>query len=123
MLGIPNCNCRDIYGMAENTFAFPSCEGHYYHIPHTVIQAFILDENLEPLDFGETGRWAFIDPAPTAYPGYIITEDKVKLLEKCPVCDRPGPVISHPVLRMPGNEEAGCSAMMKKLMEQEISKT
>jgi len=122
VLGIPDVNCRDIYAMAENTFAFPSCEGHYYHIPYTIIQPFILDDNLEVMSYGESGRWAFIDPAPTAYPGYIISEDKVKLLEHCPVCDRLGPVISPPVARMPGHEEAGCSTMMRKLMEEEVAR-
>jgi len=122
VLEIPDWNCRDVYGMAEKTFAFPSCKGHYYHIPYTVIQPFVLDDNLEPLGFGKWGRWAFIDPVPIAYPGYIITEDRVKLLETCPVCSRPGPVISPPISRMPGQEESGCSEMMKKLMEQEVTK-
>jgi len=122
VLGIPDSNCRDIYGMAEKVFAFPSCEGHYYHIPYTVVQPFVLDDNLEPVGFGESGRWAFIDPVPIAYPGYIMSEDRVKLLENCPVCGRPGPVVSPPVSRMPGLEEGGCSAMMRKLMEQEVAK-
>lgn len=122
VLGIPSANCRDVYGMSEKVFAFPSCEGHYYHIPYTVIQPYVLDDNLDSVGYGESGRWAFIDAVPNTYPGYIMTEDKVKLLETCPVCDRPGPVISPPVSRMPGLEEAGCSTMMKKLMEQEIAK-
>jgi hypothetical protein len=122
VLGIPDANCRDIYGMAEKTFAFPSCEGHYYHIPYTVIQPFVLDDDLEVMGFGESGRWAFIDPVPIGYPGYIVSEDRVRLLENCPVCGRPGPVISPPVSRMPGIEEGGCSEMMRKLMEQEVAK-
>jgi len=120
VLAIPSENCRDIYGMAESTFPFPSCKGHYYHIPHTIVQPFVLDEDMEPLGFGETGRWAFLDPVSVAYPGYIITEDKVTMLEACPVCGRPGPVLKPPVSRMSGPEDVGCSAMMKKLMEQEV---
>lgn len=121
VLGIPDVNCRDIYGMSENTFAFPSCEGHYYHIPYTVIQPYVLDDNLDPVNYGESGRWAFIDPVPFAYPGYIISEDRVKLLAHCPICDKPGPVISPPITRMPGLEEAGCAAMMRKLMKQKVA--
>lgn len=122
VLGIPSANCRDVYGMAEKVFAFPSCEGHYYHIPYSVIQPYVLDDNFEPVGYGEWGRWAFIDPVPVAYPGYVISEDKVKLLETCPVCGRLGPVVSPPVSRMPGLEEGGCSAMMRKLMDQEVAK-
>lgn len=122
VLGIPRENCRDVYGMAELVCAFPSCEGHYYHIPYTLIQPYVLDDDFEPVGYGESGRWAFIDPVPIACPGFIMSEDKVKLLETCPVCGRPGPVVSPPVSRMPGLEEGGCSAMMRKLMEQEVSK-
>lgn len=121
LLGIPSKNCRDVYGITENVLCFPSCEGHYYHIPHTLIQPFVLDDNLEPLGFGESGRFAFIDPVSNAYPGYIITEDKITLLENCPFCGRLGPVICPAISRMPGLEDGGCSAMMKKLMRNEVS--
>jgi len=121
VLGIPSENCRDVYGMAEKVCAFPSCEGHYYHIAYSLIQPFVLDDNFEAVGYGELGRWAFIDPVPIAYPAYVMSEDRVKLLENCPVCGRPGPVLSPPVSRMPGLEEGGCAAMMRKLMKEEVA--
>lgn len=116
VLGIPSENCRDIYGLSESTVSFPSCEGHYYHIVHTLLHPFVLDDELEPVGYGEFGRFGFIDPLAHAYPGCIITGDRIKLLESCPSCDRPGPVISSPITRAPGAEDRGCGATVRKLM-------
>jgi phenylacetate-coenzyme A ligase PaaK-like adenylate-forming protein len=122
VLGIPERNCRDIYGCTESIVAFPSCEGHYYHIASTLLQPFALDSNLEPVGFGEYGRFGLVEALAHAYPGCIITGDNVKILESCPSCDRPGPVISPPVARVAGVEDRGCAAMMKKLMSEEAER-
>ena len=82
--------------LTESTIPFPACEGHYYHIAHTLLHPFVLNDELEPMGYGEFGRFAFIDPVSHAYPGCIITGDRIKLLESCPSCDKPGPVISPP---------------------------
>jgi len=121
LLGVPSENCRDIYGLSETPVAFPSCEGHYYHIAHTLLHPFVLDDELEPMGYGEFGRFAFIDPSAHAYPGYIITGDRIKLLESCPSCDKPSPVISHSITRAPGAEDRGCAAMVTKLMTEVAS--
>jgi hypothetical protein len=119
VLGIPTQNCRDLYGMSESTVPFPSCEGHYYHIPHTVLHPLALDSELESVGFGEYGRFAFIDTLAHGYPGYIITGDRVQLLESCPACDRAGPVINPPITRMPGVEDRGCANVVRELMAEE----
>lgn len=118
ILGIPHHNYHDVYAMSECSSVFMSCEGHYKHIP-PVIYPIVLDDDLKPLGYDESGRFAFIDPLPTSYPGFLITGDKVKLFEHCPVCDREGPVIDIEVTRMPGVEGRGCAAVMAELMKQE----
>jgi hypothetical protein len=120
VLGIPPVNCQDVYGMSESCFAFPSCEGHYYHIPSTFIHPFVLNEDLEPVGFDQEGRFAFIDPLAHSYPGYIITGDQVTLLKECPVCDRTGPVIKPPITRLPGVEDKGCANVMRHLLDSEV---
>jgi len=107
--------------MAESVVPYVECEGHYYHTGNTLLHPLVLDDELEPLGYGKDGRFAFIDTLPHAYPGCIISGDKVKLLESCPSCNRPGPVISPSVGRMPGAEDAGCAAMVRKLMEEEAA--
>ena len=118
ILGIPQHHYHDVYAMSECSSVFLSCEGHYKHIP-PVIHPLVLDDDLQPLGYNESGRFAFIDPLPTSYPGFIITGDHVKLMEHCPVCDREGPVLDIEVTRMPGVEGRGCAAVMAELMQQE----
>jgi phenylacetate-coenzyme A ligase PaaK-like adenylate-forming protein len=118
ILAIPQHNYHDVYAMSECSSVFLSCEGHYKHIP-PVIHPLVLDDDLQPLGYDESGRFAFIDPLPTSYPGFIITGDHVKLMEHCPVCNREGPVLDIEVTRMPGVEGRGCAAVMAELMQSE----
>ena len=118
VLGIPQDRYHDVYAMSECSSVFLSCEGHYKHVPPTIIPI-VLDENLNPIGYNKFGRFAFIDPIPISYPGFIITGDKVKLIERCPVCKREGPVLDIEVSRLPGVEGRGCAAVMAELMEQE----
>jgi len=118
VLGIPQDRFHDVYAMSECSSVFLSCEGHYKHVPPTIIPL-VLDENLNSIGYDKFGRFAFIDPIPESYPGFIITGDKVKLIEHCPICKRKGPVLDIEVSRLPGVEGRGCAAVMADLMEQE----
>ena len=122
ILGIPDKRCRDLYGMVECSTLNVSCEGHYKHIPHSVIYPIVLDEEYEPVGFGEYGRFAFLDPLANSYPGFIMTGDKVKLLEQCPICDRPGPVIDKKISRMIDVETKGCGEIMARMFSRELNK-
>jgi hypothetical protein len=115
--GILEENCRDFYGMTELN-AFPAeCECHYKHIPY-FIQPYVLDEEMNPLPYGEEGRFAFIDPLANSYPGFIMTGDRVKLLEHCPECSRPGPVLAPEIERIGGEPAKGCAAAMAKVISE-----
>jgi hypothetical protein len=121
ILGIPQERYHDVYAMSECSSIFLSCEGHYKHIP-PVLLPYVLDEDLNPVGYNTVGRFAFIDPLPESYPGFLITGDRVKLFEHCPVCDREGPVMDIEVTRLPGVEGRGCAAVMSELMHQEEEK-
>jgi len=58
-----------------------------------------------------------------SYSGYIITSNRVKLLEKCPVCKKPGPVLESDITRMVGAEAKGCANLIRELMAEEFMKT
>ena len=118
ILGIPQERYHDVYAMSECSSVFLSCEGHYKHIPPLIVPL-VLDEDLNQLDYDQVGRFAFIDPLPDSYPGFIITGDRVKILERCPKCQREGPVLDVEVTRMPGSEGRGCAAVMAELMQQD----
>jgi Acyl-protein synthetase, LuxE. len=116
--GIPEENCRDLYGMNESNLITFTCEGHYRHTLHSLLYPIVLDEKMEPVGFGEYGRYAFLDPLANSYPGFIVTGDRVKLMEHCPECNRPGPVIGPDVPRMPGSEGRGCAITMGKMLKE-----
>ena len=118
VLGIPHENNIDLYTMVESNWHAIQCpEGHYLHLPPTLVYPMVLDENNQPMGYGETGRFAFIDHMANSYPGAMITGDMVTLLEECPVCGRTGPVLEPKVRRMTGEEVRGCAEEMRKLMD------
>lgn len=117
VLGIPERNCRDAYAMTECNAIFLACEGHYKHIPSTFLQVYAMDENLKPVGYDEYGRMAFLDSLANSYPGFMITGDRVKVLEECPVCGRQGPVLDADVTRLPEMEGRGCALVMQELLD------
>jgi phenylacetate-coenzyme A ligase PaaK-like adenylate-forming protein len=99
-LCIPSKHCIDVYGMSEMNGLGVSCEGGYKHL-HPWIHPMILDDE-GILDYDNCGRFAFLDPVANSYPGFIATGDRVKLLNKCPECDKEGPVLDADITRMQG---------------------
>jgi hypothetical protein len=123
VLGIPENCCFDVYTMVEGNGWMMHCpEGHYLHAPYTYFKPFVLDENLTPADYGEWGRFAFLDGLAESYPGFIITGDEVCMYEHCPVCDRPGPVLEPEVKRAKGEEVRGCSEEVRRIFAQTLQR-
>jgi hypothetical protein len=121
VLGIPETHCVDLYGMVEGNGWMVQCpEGHYLHIPYTFYKPLVLDEDLMHTGYGEWGRFAFLDASAQSYPGFIISGDRVRLLEHCPVCDRPGPVLEPEVQRAKGEEVRGCAEEVRRVLAQDL---
>jgi hypothetical protein len=122
-LGIPDKFCLDVYGMVEGNGWMTQCpEGHYLHTPYSFYKPLVIDEEFKPIGYGETGRYAFLDSTASSYPGFIVTGDQVKLLEKCPVCDRPGPVLEPEIKRVAGEEIRGCAEEVRKMLSSDLGK-
>jgi phenylacetate-coenzyme A ligase PaaK-like adenylate-forming protein len=123
VLGIQDKNCLDIYGMVEGNGWMTHCpEGHYLHMPYNFYKGLVLDKEFKPVGYGEWGRFAFLDGAAYSYPGFIISGDKVRMLEHCPVCDRPGPVLEPEVKRAAGEEVRGCAEEVRRMLSADLSK-
>jgi long-chain-fatty-acid---luciferin-component ligase len=121
VLGIPETYCLDGYGMCEsNGFMLHCPEGHYLHAPYTYYRPLVLDDGLTPIGYGEWGRFAFLDAIAQSYPGFIISGDRVRLLERCPVCDRPGPVLEPEVQRAKGEEVRGCAEELRRIFARDM---
>ena len=114
--GIPETCCLDMYGMVEMNATVMTCpEGHYYHVPYTWLKPLVLDDTLLPVGYGEWGRFAFLDAIAHSYPGFVMTGDRVRLLEHCPICDRPGPVLDQAIERSASEEMRGCAEEVRRV--------
>jgi len=123
VLGIPEKYCLDIYGMVEGNGWMVHCpEGHYLHSPYSYYKPLVLDSEYKPVGYGEWGRFAFLDAAALSYPGFIMSGDKVRMLEHCPVCDRPGPVLEPEIKRAAGEEIRGCAEEVRRMLSADLGK-
>jgi phenylacetate-coenzyme A ligase PaaK-like adenylate-forming protein len=123
VLGIPEKYCVDLYGMVEGNGWLTHCpEGHYLHSPYSYYKPLVLDEEYKPMGYGEWGRFAFLDAAAFSYPGFLISGDKVRMLEHCPVCNRPGPVLEPEIKRATGEEIRGCAEEVRRMLSADLGK-
>jgi len=121
VLGIRPEHCLDAYGMVEGNGWMVHCpEGHYLHIPISYFHPMVLDDEFKPVGYNEYGRFAFLDAGAFSYPGFIISGDRVRMLEHCPVCDRPGPVLEPEVTRASGKEMRGCAEELRRMISADI---
>jgi hypothetical protein len=123
VLGIPATHFEDGYSQSELNITWLTCpEGHYYHAACTHLKPLVLDSNLEPVGYDEWGRLACLDALAHSYPGFIMSGDKVRLLEHCPVCDRPGPVLDQTIDRLPSEEMRGCATMLMEVFKESLER-
>ena len=121
VLGISERVVLDVYSMVEGNGWMIHCpEGHYLHVPYTYYKALVLDKEYQSVGYGEWGRFAFLDGIATSHPSFIVTGDQVKLLEHCPVCDRPGPVLEPEVKRAQGEDLRGCAEEVRRMLSKDI---
>jgi phenylacetate-coenzyme A ligase PaaK-like adenylate-forming protein len=121
-LGIPEKFCVDLYGMVEGNGWLTHCpEGHYLHEPYNYFKGLVLDNDNKPVGYGEWGRYAFLDAAAFSYPGFLMSGDQVRMLEHCPVCDRPGPVLEPEIKRAAGAEVRGCAEEVRRMLSADLS--
>lgn len=123
VLGIKNEHCLDVYAMVEGNGIMTHCpEGHYLHIPITYLHPMVVDKDMNPVGFEEYGRFAFLDGTAYSYPGFVVSGDRVRMLENCPVCDRPGPVLEPEVTRDRGEEVRGCAEEVRRMLTIDFSR-
>lgn len=121
VLGISDRLVLDVYSMVEGNGWMIHCpEGHYLHVPYTYYKPLVLDEEYKSVGYGEWGRFGFLDGISTSHPSFIVTGDQVKLLEHCPVCDRPGPVLEPEVKRVKGEDIRGCAEEVRRMLSSDL---
>ena len=123
VLGIPDTHCSDSYRMCEGNGLMVQCpEGHYLRAPYTYYKPLVLDDELMSMGYGKRGCFAFLDALAQSYPGFIKSGDRVQLLEHCPVCDRPGPVLEPDIQRVNGEEMRGCAEELRMILARDLAR-
>lgn len=122
VLGIPEEQVLDLYGMVEGNGWMIHCpEKHYLHVPMTYYHPIVLDKNMEPAGDGEEGRFAFLDALSSSYPSFVITGDNVKMHSSCK-CGRNSAILEPEVTRARGKEMRGCAEEMRKMLATDLSR-
>ena len=112
---------HDLYGLTECLgLVGLSCEGGFKHVPPATLYPLVLDEKMASAPEGAWGRFAFLNPLIRAYPGFIVTGDRVRLRRSCPACPRKGPVLDAFVSRLPEAEERGCANIVRQLIAERL---
>lgn len=100
---------RDSFNMVEMNTAVAECEDHVKHVPPWLLMTALDPETLTPLPPDTVGLLAFLDPTPTSYPGFVLTDDlaAVSAHETC-ACGRATQKLSI-VRRVRSIEARGCA--------------
>jgi long-chain-fatty-acid---luciferin-component ligase len=110
-LGVETRQIRDMYALVESNVVAIDDE---YGVKH--VSPFIHFSVRDPkqlnreVALGETGQLAILDPLAISTPGFILTEDLVRLLPKENNLGRSGQRLQY-VMRLPESTEFGCCAV------------
>ena len=113
-LGLPATHIIEGYSMTEINAFMLRCEHGRFHIP-PLIEPVIFDEELLPMSGSDLrGVFGFLDPLASAYPGFLVSGDEVRLLAgDCP-CGLTGPAVTE-IGRARAREMKGCGGIMASL--------
>jgi hypothetical protein len=99
------------YSMTEISILTVRCACGRFHIP-PLIEPVVFDDELNQVEGKEiSGIFGFLDPLATSYPGYIITGDRVHLVDGECQCGLAGPALTE-IGRAKNREIKGCGGIM-----------
>lgn len=110
-LGVQESQIRDIYALVEsNVVAVDDEFGEKHVTPYVHFSVRDPQQLDREVAVGETGQLAILDPMAQSTPGFILTEDLVRLLPGTSQSGRSGQRMQY-VMRLPESTEFGCCAV------------
>lgn len=110
-LGVSENQIRDIYALVEsNVIAIDDEYGEKHVSPFVHFSVRDPKQLDKEMPVGETGQLAILDPLARSTPGFILTEDMVRLLPGKSKSGRNGQRMQY-VMRLPESTEFGCCAV------------
>lgn len=117
ILGMPERNIRDSFGMVEHGIPYVDCECGRLHVPVFARAQVVDPETLKPLPDGEPGLLHLMTPYLSSYPSIsLLTTDRARLAGGCP-CGRSGKTLE--ILGRAGvAKHKGCAISALDLLKQ-----
>lgn len=117
VLGLPEQNIRDSFGMVEHGIPYVDCECGRLHVPVFARARVVDPETLKPLPDGEPGLLHLMTPYLSSYPSIsLLTTDRARLAGDCP-CGRSGKTLE--ILGRAGvAKHKGCAISALDLLKQ-----
>jgi hypothetical protein len=110
-LGVEKSQIRDMYALVESNVVVIDDEHGVKHVSPFVHFSVRDPKQLDKeVAIGETGQLAILDPLAISTPGFILTEDLVRLLPKENKSWRSGQRLQY-IMRLPESSEFGCCAV------------
>jgi long-chain-fatty-acid---luciferin-component ligase len=110
-LGVEKSQIRDMYALVESNVVAIDDEHGVKHVSPFVHFSVRDPKQLDKeVAIGETGQLAILDPLAVSTPGFILTEDLVRLLPKDNNSWRSGQRLQY-IMRLPESTEFGCCAV------------
>ncbi|MCL1051034.1 hypothetical protein L2755_15560 [Shewanella abyssi] len=110
-LGVRAEQIRDIYALVESNVIAIDDENGVKHVSPFVHFSVRDPKNLDKeVKVGDIGQLAILDPLSRSTPGFILTEDLIRLLPKTDESGRSGQRMQY-VMRLPESKEFGCCAV------------
>jgi hypothetical protein len=110
-LGAEKSQIRDMYALVESNVVAIDDEHGVKHVSPFVHFSVRDPKQLDKeVAIGETGQLAILDPLAISTPGFILTEDLVRLLPKENKSWRSGQRLQY-IMRLPESSEFGCCAV------------
>lgn len=110
-LGVQPEQIRDIYALVESNVVAIDDEHGVKHVSPYIHFSVRDPKNLDQeVAIGKVGQLAILDPLSRSTPGFILTEDLVRLLPKTENDPRSGQRVEY-VMRLPESAEFGCCAV------------
>ncbi|BDA73875.1 acyl-protein synthetase [Calothrix sp. PCC 7716] len=110
-LGVEKSQIRDMYALVESNVVAIDDEYGVKHVSPFIHFSVRNPKQLnKEVEEGETGQLAILDPLSISTPGFILTEDLVRLVHKESDFGRSGQRLQY-IMRLPESTEFGCCAV------------
>lgn len=120
IFNIQHDQIRDFYGCIESNILAPECSCHQKHIaPYAHFYTRDINNPDVIVPEGKEGLLCILDPLNTSFPGFLLTEDVVKLRFRECDCGRKSSILEF-IGRAPNSDTISCAITLEQFLDNKI---